>query len=33
MAPTIAAIAGGITEALGIRPRQLPFTPETLARA
>jgi CO/xanthine dehydrogenase Mo-binding subunit len=33
MAPTIAAIAGGITEALGIRPRQLPFTPENLARA
>jgi CO/xanthine dehydrogenase Mo-binding subunit len=33
MAPTIAAIAGGITEALGVRPRTLPFTPETLARA
>ncbi|MBL6076790.1 xanthine dehydrogenase family protein molybdopterin-binding subunit [Belnapia sp. T18] len=33
MAPTIAAIAGGITQALGIRPRQLPFTPENLARA
>ena len=33
MAPTIAAIAGGIAEALGIRPRQLPFTPENLARA
>ncbi len=33
MAPTIAAIAGAITDALGIRPRQLPFTPENLARA
>jgi CO/xanthine dehydrogenase Mo-binding subunit len=33
MAPTIAAIAGGIAEALGVRPRQLPFTPENLAHA
>lgn len=33
MAPTIAAIAGAITDALGVRPRSLPFTPETLARA
>lgn len=33
MAPTIAAIAGGITEALGVRPRALPFTPDTLAKA
>ncbi|MCO6417296.1 molybdopterin-dependent oxidoreductase [Siccirubricoccus sp. KC 17139] len=31
MAPTIAAIAGGIHDALGLRPRALPFTPETLA--
>lgn len=30
MAPTIAAIAGGIHAALGIRPHQLPFTPENL---
>jgi CO/xanthine dehydrogenase Mo-binding subunit len=33
MAPTIAAIAGGITEALGVRPRALPFTPDNLSRA
>jgi CO/xanthine dehydrogenase Mo-binding subunit len=33
MSPTIAAIAGGITDALGIRPRALPFTPENLAQA
>jgi CO/xanthine dehydrogenase Mo-binding subunit len=33
MAPTIAAIAGGITEALGVRPRALPFTPDNLAKA
>jgi CO/xanthine dehydrogenase Mo-binding subunit len=33
MAPTIAAIAGGIHQALGVRPRALPFTPETLAKA
>ncbi|MDN3566645.1 molybdopterin-dependent oxidoreductase [Paeniroseomonas aquatica] len=33
MAPTIAAIAGAITEALGIRPRALPFTPDNLAKA
>jgi CO/xanthine dehydrogenase Mo-binding subunit len=31
MAPTIAAIAGGIHQALGFRPRRLPFTPENLA--
>lgn len=30
MAPTIAAIAGGIHAALGIRPSRLPFTPENL---
>ncbi|SHI33511.1 CO or xanthine dehydrogenase, Mo-binding subunit [Roseomonas rosea] len=33
MGPTIAAIAGGIHAALGIRPRQLPFTPDLLAAA
>jgi CO/xanthine dehydrogenase Mo-binding subunit len=33
MAPTVAAIAGAIHEALGVRPRRLPFTPENLARA
>jgi CO/xanthine dehydrogenase Mo-binding subunit len=33
MAPTIAAIAGGIHQALGIRPRALPFTPDNLAKA
>ncbi|RYI78392.1 MAG: xanthine dehydrogenase family protein molybdopterin-binding subunit, partial [Acetobacteraceae bacterium] len=33
MAPTIAAIAGGIFEALGVRPRALPFTPDNLAKA
>ncbi|MBK1658806.1 hypothetical protein CKO45_11235 [Paracraurococcus ruber] len=33
MAPTIAAIAGAITDALGIRPRALPFTPDRLAAA
>jgi len=33
MAPTIAAIAAAITDSLGIRPRALPFTPETLAQA
>jgi hypothetical protein len=32
MAPTIAAIAGGIHQALGIRPDRLPFTPENLVR-
>ncbi len=31
MAPTIAAIASAITDALGVRPRSLPFTPEHLA--
>lgn len=30
MAPTIAAIAGGIHRALGVRPHRLPFTPENL---
>lgn len=30
MAPSIAAIAGGIHQALGIRPDRLPFTPENL---
>ncbi len=30
MAPTIAAIAGGIHQALGVRPNRLPFTPENL---
>jgi CO/xanthine dehydrogenase Mo-binding subunit len=30
MAPTIAAIAGGIHQALGVRPDRLPFTPENL---
>jgi len=30
MAPTIAAIAGGIHQALGLRPDRLPFTPENL---
>jgi CO/xanthine dehydrogenase Mo-binding subunit len=33
LAPTIAAIAGGIHAALGVRPRQLPFSPENIARA
>ncbi|MFC7474129.1 molybdopterin cofactor-binding domain-containing protein [Dankookia sp. GCM10030260] len=33
MAPTIAAIAGGIHQALGVRPRALPFTPSNLAKA
>ena len=33
MAPTIAAIAGGIHQALGVRPRALPFTPDDLAKA
>jgi CO/xanthine dehydrogenase Mo-binding subunit len=32
MAPTIAAIAGGIHQALGVRPSHLPFTPENLTR-
>jgi CO/xanthine dehydrogenase Mo-binding subunit len=30
MAPTIAAIASAITDALGVRPHTLPFTPEKL---
>ncbi|MCX8134614.1 MAG: molybdopterin-dependent oxidoreductase [Roseococcus sp.] len=30
MGPTIAAIAGGIHQALGVRPARLPFTPENL---
>lgn len=30
MAPTIAAIAGAIHQALGVRPDRLPFTPENL---
>jgi CO/xanthine dehydrogenase Mo-binding subunit len=30
MAPAIAAIAGAITDALGVRPRALPFLPENL---
>jgi CO/xanthine dehydrogenase Mo-binding subunit len=33
MGPTIAAIAGAIHDALGVRPRRLPFTPENLAAA
>jgi CO/xanthine dehydrogenase Mo-binding subunit len=33
MGPTIAAIADGIHEALGVRPRRLPFTPDNLAAA
>lgn len=33
MAPTIAAIAAAITDALGIRPSVLPFTAENLASA
>ena len=33
MGPTIAAIAGAIHEALGVRPRRLPFTPDNLAAA
>jgi CO/xanthine dehydrogenase Mo-binding subunit len=33
MGPTIAAIAGAVHEALGVRPRRLPFTPENLAAA
>ena len=31
MMPTMAAIAGAIHQALGIRPNRLPFTPENLA--
>ncbi|CAH0234355.1 xanthine dehydrogenase family protein molybdopterin-binding subunit [Roseomonas sp. CECT 9278] len=31
LAPTIAAIANAIHDALGIRPRAMPFTPENLA--
>ncbi len=31
LGPTIAAIAGGIHAALGLRPRALPFTPDNLA--
>jgi CO/xanthine dehydrogenase Mo-binding subunit len=31
MPPTIAAIANAIHQALGVRPRRLPFTPENLA--
>ncbi|MBV1797880.1 molybdopterin cofactor-binding domain-containing protein [Siccirubricoccus sp. G192] len=33
MGPTIAAIAAGIQDALGARPRALPFTPENIAAA
>jgi CO/xanthine dehydrogenase Mo-binding subunit len=33
LGPTIAAIAAAIHDALGIRPRAMPFTPETLAAA
>nr|WP_245215987.1 molybdopterin cofactor-binding domain-containing protein [Pararoseomonas baculiformis] len=33
LGPTIAAIAGGIHAALGIRPRSMPFTPDNLAAA
>ncbi|MEY3730266.1 MAG: hypothetical protein RLZZ57_1022 [Pseudomonadota bacterium] len=33
LAPSIAAIAGGIHAALGVRPRQLPFSPENIAKA
>ncbi|MBR0672432.1 xanthine dehydrogenase family protein molybdopterin-binding subunit [Neoroseomonas soli] len=33
LAPTVAAIANAIHDALGIRPRAMPFTPETLASA
>jgi CO/xanthine dehydrogenase Mo-binding subunit len=33
MAPTIAAIAAGIHDALGVRPRALPFTPDNVAAA
>ncbi|WP_198375796.1 xanthine dehydrogenase family protein molybdopterin-binding subunit [Neoroseomonas rubea] len=31
LAPTIAAIANAIHDALGIRPRAMPFTPDTIA--
>jgi CO/xanthine dehydrogenase Mo-binding subunit len=30
MAPAIAAIASAIHDALGVRPRAMPFTPEHL---
>ncbi|MXP62674.1 xanthine dehydrogenase family protein molybdopterin-binding subunit [Roseomonas sp. M0104] len=33
MGPTIAAIAAAIHDALGVRPRALPFTPDNLAAA
>jgi CO/xanthine dehydrogenase Mo-binding subunit len=31
LGPTIAAIAGGIHAALGLRPRAMPFTPDNLS--
>jgi CO/xanthine dehydrogenase Mo-binding subunit len=33
LAPAVAAIANAIRDALGIQPRRMPFTPETLAEA
>jgi CO/xanthine dehydrogenase Mo-binding subunit len=33
MGPTVAAVAGAIHAALGVRPRRLPFTPDNLAAA
>ena len=33
MGPTIAAVSAAIHDALGVRPRRLPFTPENLAAA
>jgi CO/xanthine dehydrogenase Mo-binding subunit len=33
MAPTIAAIAAAVHDALGVRPRALPFTPDNIAAA
>jgi CO/xanthine dehydrogenase Mo-binding subunit len=33
MGPTVAAIANGLHDALGVRVRQLPLTPENIANA
>jgi CO/xanthine dehydrogenase Mo-binding subunit len=33
LAPAVAAIAGAIRDALGVRVRAMPFTPETIAAA
>jgi CO/xanthine dehydrogenase Mo-binding subunit len=33
MGPTVAAIANALHDALGVRVRRLPFTPENIASA